>query len=87
MRAIELNLQYCKEVGSIVYEVGYQPCLSKHGLNCSTKHLGVGSPTTWHGSTEVRIQGCGVITTEEDLLEDQLVPKKISRLLLAFEKA
>ena len=50
---------------------GYQRALLESGLNCDTKYLGVGSAKTWHGSTEVRIEGCNVISTEENLLEDQ----------------
>ena len=32
--------------------------------------LGIGSPTTWHGETEIRIRGCDFITTSAHLEEN-----------------
>lgn len=34
-------------------------------------YLGVGSIDTWHGSTEITIKGCDVISTEEELVDKE----------------
>lgn len=37
------------------------------------KYLGIGSAKTWHGSSEIRIQSCNMIGTDEHLFEGEPV--------------
>lgn len=34
------------------------------------KYLGVGGVDTWHGTTELRVKGCTIISTDEPLLDE-----------------
>ena len=50
-----------KGYGSLVEQVGML------GADVTITDLGVGGVNTWHGSTEVRVNGCPAIVTLEDL--------------------
>ena len=55
-----------------LYEKGYAETLTHAGMSSVVPvDLGIGLATTWHGSTELRIRGCEVITTDTDLLDDE----------------
>ncbi len=34
------------------------------------EYLGIGSAETWRGSSELRVQSCNIISTDEHLIED-----------------
>ena len=36
----------------------------------SVEYLGIGSAETWRGSSELRVQSCNIISTDEHLIED-----------------
>ena len=65
--------------GGIELEKGYGPFLTKVGklTSCTVKSLGIGSVNTWHGQSELRIQGCDAISTpyclnDEDEVYDEV---------------
>ena len=66
--------------GGVELEKGYGPFLSKVGklASCTVNSLGIGSVNTWHGKSELRIQGCDAISTpyplndEDEVYEDEV---------------
>ncbi len=57
--------------GNVTYEKGYEKYLLKTSQDVDGEYLGIGSEYTWHGSTELRVEGCNIISTEEDLSEGE----------------
>ena len=56
--------------GGVIFERGYSKYVT--GLESATvNNLGIGSPHTWYGESDMRIRGCNVIFTDEYLTDDE----------------
>ena len=63
----EYCLEFAKTIliplfGEVIFEMGYADYI-KGVQGATLEHLGLGSESTWHGVTEMRIRGCDFVTT------------------------
>ena len=73
----ELVINLCRDVliplfGEVTLEKRYAKKITDNDLQGATaEHIGMGTKTTWHGTPDLRVKGCPLVTTTVPLVADE----------------